>query len=118
MERQELLADAQFAESIRHALAPLLPHGPSLIPLDISVVVASAFHANRILSMKELLAMLPYSATGIRYNLAQLIKRGLIIKEARGEDRRLVHLRPGEELSAAFAKVRSDVINACNQRMR
>lgn len=117
MERQENLTDTELTERLRKALEPVLPYGPSLIPLDILVVVATAHHAGQPLSMKELMAVLPYSATGIRYNLAQLIADGWIIKSDSSGDRRLVHLVPSGRVAEAFARVREEFLKStpsCN----
>lgn len=117
MERQESLTDTELTERLRKALEPVLPYGPSLIPLDILVVVATAHHARQPLSMKELMVVLPYSATGIRYNLAQLIADGWIIKAGDPADRRLVNLVPSERVAEAFARVREEFLKSsasCN----
>mgnify|MGYP002152406197 FL=1 len=117
MERPENLSDTEFTERLRKALEPVLPNGPSLIPLDILVVVATADHAGQPLSMKELMAVLPYSATGIRYNLAQLIADGWISKARHPTDRRLVSLIPSDRVAEAFAKVRAEFFRSssgCN----
>ncbi len=117
MERQENLTDTELTERLRKALEPVLPYGPSLIPLDILVVVATAHHAGQPLSMKELMVVLPYSATGIRYNLAQLIADGWITKVRHSDDRRLVHLVPSERVAEAFAQVREEFlrsVSSCN----
>lgn len=106
MDRQTVLNDAHLTEQLREALTPALPYGASLIPLDILVAVTRAHHRQRPLSVKQLLAMLPYSVTGIRYNLAQLVADGWLIKSRQGEDRRLVRLLPTERVINAFAEVR------------
>ena len=111
MERQEAMADARLTERLREALSPALPYGASLIPLDILVVVACAHYANQPLSVKQLLAVLPYSVTGIRYNLAQLVADGWLIKSRFGEDRRLVHLLPSERVAIAFSEVRAALLS-------
>lgn len=98
--------DATLVQQLREALAPVLPYGPSLIPLDILVVVAMADERGDDLTMKQLLAGLPYSATGIRYNLAQLLADEWVVKAALGNDRRLVFLRPSPKVAEAFASVR------------
>ncbi len=118
MERQEALADARLTERLRQALSPALPYGASLIPLDILVVVSIAHHLDQPLSVKQLLAVLPYSVTGIRYNLAQLVADGWVIKARNGDDRRLVHLRPTERVAEAFAEVRAEVLETVEQPPR
>ena len=105
----DALADARLTEKLRQALAPVLPYGPSLIPTDILITVSVHHETGRPLTMKQLLAMLPYSVTGVRYNLAQLIADGWITKERRGEDRRLVFLIPSDRLREAFAEVRARI---------
>lgn len=117
MDGQSALADAVFVERLRKALDPVLPYGPSLIPLDILIVVATEHHAGQPLTMKELMAVLPYSATGIRYNLAQLIADGWIIKAKHPADRRSVSLLPAQVVVEAFAEVREafqPASSACN----
>ncbi len=112
MERQTTLSDAQFTERLREALEPVLPYGPSLIPLDILVVIATANDAGQPITVKQLMAVLPYSATGIRYNLSQLIADGWVTKSRSGSDRRLVQLEPAVKVAAAFADVRAEVMQA------
>lgn len=118
MERQEALADARLTERLRGALSPALPYGASLIPLDILVVVSIAHHLNQPLSVKQLLAVLPYSVTGIRYNLAQLVADGWVIKSRKGDDRRQVHLLPTEQVADAFAKVRAELLKTMEPPLR
>lgn len=103
--------DAKLVQQLRETLAPVLPHGPSLIPLDILVAVALAHERGDHLTMKQLLAGLPYSATGIRYNLARLLADGWVIKSAFGNDRRLVFLLPAPKVAEAFASVRAQAFS-------
>ncbi len=110
MDGQDDIDGAALTERVRQALAPVLPYGPSLIPLDILVVIATSEHAGAPVTMKQLLAVLPYSATGIRYNLAQLIADGWVTKDATADDRRLVHLLPAARVEAAFAEVRAELL--------
>ena len=110
MDRRDAAEGAQLTERVREALAPILPYGPSLIPLDILVVVATAHYAGNPVTMKQLLAVLPYSATGIRYNLSQLIADGWIVKTAAADDRRLVSLLPSARVEQAFAEVREELL--------
>lgn len=100
------VSDARLAERLRAVMTPALPYGPSLIPLDILVAVSRAHHREQPLSVKQLVATLPYSVTGIRYNLAHLVADGWVIKSRQGADRRLVRLLPTERVTAAFAEVR------------
>jgi len=103
--------DAHLVQQLREALAPVLPYGPSLIPLDILAAVALANERGDPPTMKQLLAGLPYSATGIRYNLAQLLADGWVVKSALGDDRRLVFLLPSPKVAEAFARVRSQAFS-------
>ena len=112
MERQQALADARLTEKLREALSPALPYGASLIPLDILVVVSIAHHARQPLTVKQLYAVLPYSVTGIRYNLAQLVADDWLVKSRRGDDRRLVHLLPTSRVERAFAQVRDELLDS------
>jgi DNA-binding MarR family transcriptional regulator len=105
----DALADARLTEKLRQALTPVLPYGPSLIPMDILITVSVHHETGNALTMKQLLAVLPYSVTGIRYNLAQLIADGWITKARRGGDRRLVFLIPSDRVREAFAEVRARI---------
>ncbi|MDR9406641.1 MAG: hypothetical protein RI516_05370 [Spiribacter sp.] len=107
--------DAAFTQELRNALEPVLPYGPSLIPLDILATVALAHEHGNALTMKQLLAGLPYSATGIRYNLAQLLADGWLVKSAHGDDRRLVCLLPSAKMAEAFASVRLQALSLLEQ---
>ena len=76
MERHFSSDDVDFVHQLRTALSPALPYGPTLIPLDIMVAVIQASRDARPMTMKRLCEALPYSVTGIQYNLNQLIKDG------------------------------------------
>ncbi|MRH78219.1 hypothetical protein GH984_05825 [Spiribacter sp. C176] len=108
---------AQLVADLRSALAPVLPNGPSLVACDILTAVALAENAGMPLTMKQLLAGLPYSATGVRYNLATLLEDGWIYKESSGSDRRLVHLRTSARLEKALGQTKANVlaVMAANQ---
>ena len=106
MDRHTMLADADLTARLRASLSPALPYGPSLIGVDILLAVTRADHGRAPLSVKQLLAMLPYSVTGIRYNLTQLVADGWVVKSRRADDRRLVRLFPTERAAEAFAQVR------------
>jgi DNA-binding MarR family transcriptional regulator len=114
MERQTMLADADLTAKLRESISPALPYGASLIALDILVAVTRASNAKTPLSVKQLLATLPYSVTGVRYNLSQLVADGWLIKSRRADDRRLVRLFPTERVAEAFAEVRRE----CESQLR
>ena len=101
---------AQLVADLRSALAPVLPNGPSLVACDILTAVALAENAGMPLTMKQLLAGLPYSATGVRYNLATLLSDGWIYKECSGSDRRLVYLRASPRLDEALGETKVNVL--------
>lgn len=101
---------AQIVADFRSALAPVLPNGPSLITCDILTAIALADNAGAPLTMKQLLAGLPYSATGVRYNLATLLRDGWIYKECSGDDRRLVYLRAAARLDEALGEAKANLL--------
>ena len=105
MERHFPSGSVDLVHQLRTALSPALPYGPTLIPLDIMVAVIQASRDTRPMTMKRLCEVLPYSVTGIRYNLNQLIKDGWLSKARHREDRRLVHLLPTAEGESALSKV-------------
>ena len=108
MERQTMLADADLTAKLRESISPALPYGASLIALDILIAVTRASSGKTPLSVKQLLATLPYSVTGIRYNLTQLVADGWLVKSRRADDRRLVRLFPTDRVAEAFAQVRRE----------
>lgn len=101
---------ARLVADLRSALAPVLPNGPSLVACDIITTVALAESEGAPLTMKQLLAGLPYSATGVRYNLSALLNGGWIYKESSGKDRRLVYLRPSARLDEAVREATGDLL--------
>ena len=105
MERHFSSNDVDCVHQLRTALSPALPHGPTLIPLDIMVAVIQASRDAHPVTMKQLCAVLPYSVTGIRYNLKQLIEDGWLNKARHQEDRRAVHLLPTELGKGALSEV-------------
>ena len=105
MERHFSSNDMDFIHQLRTALSPALPYGPTLIPLDVMVAVIQASRGAHPMTMKRLCGALPYSVTGIRYNLNQLIKDGWLSKARPREDRRVVHLMPTADGERALSKV-------------
>ena len=105
MDRHFSSDDVDFVHQLRTALSPALPYGPTLIPLDIMVAVIQACRDARPMTMKRLCEALPYSVTGIRYNLNQLIKDGWLSKARHQEDRRVVHLMPTADGEHALSEV-------------
>ena len=101
---------AQLVAELRAALAPVLPNGPSLITCDILTAIALADNAGAPLTMKQLLAGLPYSATGVRYNLATLLRDEWIHKECAGDDRRLIYLRSSVRLDEALSETKANLL--------
>lgn len=101
---------SRLVANLRTALEPMLPNGPSLIAYDILTTVALADAAGKPVTMKQLLAGLPYSATGIRYNLATLLNDGWLIKEYAKNDRRLVHLRASARLNEAIKQTKENIL--------
>ena len=105
MERQSPSDAADIVHELRTALSPALEYGPSLIPLDILVAVTRANNTKRPMTVKQLCEVLPYSVTGIRYNLAQLVEGGWLSKIRHHEDRRTVHLLPTARGERALSEV-------------
>lgn len=101
---------AQLVADLRTALAPVLPNGPSLVACDIITAIALAESEGAPLTMKQLLAGLPYSATGVRYNLSTLLDEGWIYKESSGTDRHLVYLRPSARLDEALRETKANLL--------
>lgn len=117
--QQPCKSSAQLVADLRSALAPVLPNGPSLVACDILLAVALAENGGVPLTMKQLLAGLPYSATGVRYNLATLLEEGWIHKKSSGKDRRLVHLRTSARLQEALGETKANLlaVMAANQAL-
>ena len=105
MERHFSSDAADFVHHVRTALSPALHYGPTLIPLDILVAVTRANNEKQPMTVKRLCEVLPYSVTGIRYNLKQLIEDGWLSKTRPPEDRRVVHLIPTADGENALSKV-------------
>ena len=110
MDRQDAVSAAELTRQVRQALEPALPCGPSLIPLDILTAISLARDAGEPLSVKQLLVILPYSVTGIRYNLSQLVAQGWVLKVPVENDRRRIQLLPDKRTDQALARVRSNLI--------
>ena len=94
---------------LRAAMEPGLLYGASLIPLDILIAVSAACEAGEPLTVKQLIDSLPYSVTGVRYNLKQLVIDGWLEKSRAESDRRTVLLRPTQKVTTAFQKMASVV---------
>jgi DNA-binding MarR family transcriptional regulator len=94
-------------QRLREALEPGLPYGASLIPLDILIAVAAAHRDGVPLTVKQLTSSLPYSVTGVRYNLDQLIADGWLEKHRAEHDRRLAWILPTERCADAFRLISS-----------
>ena len=105
MERHFSSDDVDFVYQLRTALSPALPYGPTLIPLDIMVAVIQASRDASPMTMKRLYEALPYSVTGIRYNLNQLIEDGWLSKARHQKDRRIVNLMPTADGESALTEV-------------
>ena len=94
MEDRSIVEEASHAARLREAISPLLPLGPSLIPLDILLAVTKAFYEGRPLTIARLTEHLPYSVTGIRYNMRLLVEDDWLLKSHSSRDRRVIHLQP------------------------
>ena len=70
----------------------------SVIPMDIVLLTVWYHSKGPALSMKHLVAELPYSEAGIKYHLRQLEADGLIAREPDPKDGRVVRLVPSDEL--------------------
>jgi len=118
MDRQDAVSAAELTRQVRQALEPALPCGPSLIPLDILTAISLARDAGEPLSVKQLLVILPYSVTGIRYNLSQLVAQGWVLKVPVENDRRRIQLLPDKRTDQALARVRSNLIGAAGEAIK
>ena len=70
----------------------------SVIPMDIVLLTVWYHSQGPTLSMKHLVAELPYSEAGIKYHLRQLETDGLIAREPDPKDGRVVRLVPSDLL--------------------
>ena len=70
----------------------------SVIPMDIVLLTVWYHSKGPALSMKHLVAELPYSEAGIKYHLRQLETDGLIAREPDPKDGRVVRLVPSDLL--------------------
>ncbi len=109
MERHTTDDTTYVVQRLREALEPGLPYGASLIPLDILIAVTAAHRDGAPLTVKQLTSSLPYSVTGVRYNLDQLIADGWLEKRRAERDRRLVWNLPTERCADAFRLISSAI---------
>ncbi|WP_195759527.1 MarR family transcriptional regulator [Spiribacter sp. 2438] len=70
----------------------------SVIPMDIVLLTVWYHSQGPALSMKHLVAELPYSEAGIKYHLRQLEADGLVTRQSDPEDGRVVRLVPSDHL--------------------
>ena len=109
MERHTTEDTTHVVQRLRSALDPGLPCGASLIPLDILIAVSAAHRDGAPLTVKQLIDSLPYSVTGVRYNLKQLVADGWLEKSRANHDRRTVLLRPTNKANMAFQQIASAI---------
>jgi DNA-binding MarR family transcriptional regulator len=105
MDRQITSDTTHVVQRLRSALEPGFPYGASLIPLDILIAVTAAHRNGSRLTIRQLIDSLPYSVTGVRYNLNQLVADGWLEKSRAKHDRRTVMLQPTEKVEAAFEEI-------------
>lgn len=105
MDRHTTDDTTHIVQRLRAALDPGLPYGSSVIPLDILIAVAAADRDGKPLPFKQLINTLPYSVTGLRYNLDQLLSDGWLEKRRAEYDRRIVLLLPTERVRVVFRRM-------------
>lgn len=86
----------------------------SVIPLDILIAVASAPETSYF-GVKQLMASLPHSPTGIRYHLGHLVDDGWLRYGASPFDRRVRTLHPTDKTLEAFNRAAVQVKMAVEQ---
>ena len=94
-------------EMIRRAIDPSLLYRISLSPLDILIEVVISERDGNPLTVTQLLHSLPYSITGIRYNVHRLVVDGWLVKARPRHDRRTVLLWPTDKVTEAFQSIAS-----------
>ena len=109
MDRHTNSNPTHAVQQLRAAMEPGLPYGASLIPLDILIAVSAAHQTGQPLTLKALVHSLPYSVTGVRYNIDQLVSYGWIEKSRAKGDRRTILLWPTEKVDTAFRQVASAI---------
>ncbi|KAF0285815.1 hypothetical protein BA899_01150 [Spiribacter sp. SSL99] len=107
MDQQTTSDTTRVVQRLRSALEPGLPYGASLIPLDIMIVVTAAYRDGACLTVSQLFNSLPYSVTGVRYNLNQLVADGWLERSRAKHDRRVVMLKPTDKVDTAFRRIAS-----------
>jgi hypothetical protein len=105
MDQQAKDEKTHLVQRLRSALEPGLPYSASLIPLDILIAVKEANRDNDPLTVRQLIDSLPYSETGVRYNLNQLVSDGWLEKSRAKQDRRTVTLQPTEKVDTVFEEI-------------
>ena len=94
----------------RQSVLRHLYSGSSLIELDLLILVFSN-HAHQCepLSVKALLAALPYSPMGSRYHLKETERRGLITLVQDAKDKRILRVVPSLNLLDCFGRIEADL---------
>lgn len=91
----------------------------SYIPYDILLAVMAGHAKNAPLSVKELLASLPHSSTGVRYHLKRLIEDGWLETRAGiPSDARVRLVHPTEKLTSAFGEYVGDRLSSLAGKFR
>ena len=87
---------------MRQIASETFPMKGSNIPVDICLAVACHHHLGDTLTMKGLVAELPYSEAGVQYNLRELRDHGWVAMQNCPEDGRVRFLVPTEKLEGAL----------------
>ncbi len=107
--------DSQVALSnlllaMRQSVLRHLSAGSSLIESDLLILVFSNYaHQREPLSVKALLAALPYSPMGSRYHLYESVRRGFITLSRDTRDKRILRVAPSARLLDCFSHIEADL---------
>lgn len=105
MDRNNFHNTTRAVQALRAALESGIPYGSSLLPLDILIAVSVKKNDGKSLTVRQLMATVPNSATGIRYNLNRLVADGWIERTRSEQDRRTVFLIPTAKTLKAFEAI-------------
>jgi DNA-binding MarR family transcriptional regulator len=94
----------------RQSLLRNLHSGSSLIELDLLILVFSNYALQREpMSVKALLAALPYSPMASRYHLREAEKRDLLRLSRDPQDKRILRVVPSTKLMECFERIDADL---------
>jgi len=110
MSHTPLVTLSNLLLAMRQSMLRHLYAGSSLIEFDLLILVFSNYaHQREPLSVKALLAALPYSPMGSRYHLHEAAKRGLITLSRDTRDKRILRIVPSARLIDCFGRIETDL---------